>query len=53
MQVHSLSRRLEVLEHSVHYLVDNMMTRLSVMEARVAVSIVFVVSLITERQTYY
>ncbi|CAL9108656.1 unnamed protein product [Musa textilis] len=34
--VHNLSRRLEVLERSVHYLVDNMMTRLSVMEARVA-----------------
>ncbi|RRT71898.1 hypothetical protein BHE74_00007626 [Ensete ventricosum] len=33
--VHNLSQRLEVLEHSVHYLVDNMMTRLSVMEGRV------------------
>ncbi|CAD5195313.1 uncharacterized protein LOC135626192 [Musa acuminata AAA Group] len=33
--VHNLSRRLEALEHSVRYLEDNMMTRLSAMEERV------------------
>ncbi|WOL00194.1 hypothetical protein Cni_G08907 [Canna indica] len=35
MQVQNLSRRLEDLEHSVHYLEDNMMTRLSALEGRV------------------
>ncbi|RWW20922.1 hypothetical protein GW17_00014944 [Ensete ventricosum] len=51
ISVHNLSRRLEALEHSVRYLEDNMMTRLSAMEERVEVGIVSIVGLITKTQT--